>query len=560
MNRSYNPDYVLQLPCDGIIMNVIYKYAFGRDKINYVEGIDFPKTADGKIDKQKIKRETEEYLEKFVSGTSIGRVFFNVSYTRAATPSKCMDTFAYNVDMGADGKVKSVQITYIPLETKGYPGFRMFDYTLRENIDLIGYGIDYVNANGREAWVSIRMNDHHAPDNAAVNAHYRIDYAAEWGINGKPNKMDYLVPAVRKVQLNYIKELCENYDISGVELDLLRSDPYMSRTDREATDIFSAFIRSVKEEINKIAAKKKKKIGLAVRVFATPEINLKFGLDVAQWVSEGLIDIVTTANFFQPVSFDLPMDHWRAAIAAKNVNNHRYTLLGGLDWGVMSSPLYHLAMNGAYTRGFVSSVYGNGGDGVYLFNTFNTEGHFATGYRVTENGVEEYNNFEERKNASESLAVAESALRRYVFSYFTTDEDVWNILPVTLKCGEKYAFDMQTGGAPKQGYFMAVVPVADENVSIEAYLNGKPMRQISDMRRNAALPYFPMKENGCNEVNHITQIGRRVLQFIAADLRDVNNGRNLIEINNMGETNLTLVWFEIFSDGRKNADPTKYDD
>ena len=259
MNRSYNPDYVLQLPCDGIIMNVIYKYAFGRDKINYVEGIDFPKTADGKIDKQKIKHETEEYLEKFVSGTSIGRVFFNVSYTRAATPSKCMDTFAYNVDMGADGEVKSVQITYIPLETKGYPGFRMFDYTLRENIDLIGYGIDYVNANGREAWVSIRMNDHHAPDNAAVNAHYRIDYAAEWGINGKPNKMDYLVPAVRKVQLNYIKELCENYDISGVELDLLRSDPYMSRTDREATDIFSAFIRSVKEEINKIAAKKKKK-------------------------------------------------------------------------------------------------------------------------------------------------------------------------------------------------------------------------------------------------------------------------------------------------------------
>ena len=289
MNRSYNPDYVLQLPCDGIIMNVIYKYAFGRDKINYVEGIDFPKTADGKIDKQKIKHETEEYLEKFVSGTSIGRVFFNVSYTRAATPSKCMDTFAYNVDMGADGEVKSVQITYIPLETKGYPGFRMFDYTLRENIDLIGYGIDYVNANGREAWVSIRMNDHHAPDNAAVNAHYRIDYAAEWGINGKPNKMDYLVPAVRKVQRNYIKELCENYDISGVELDLLRSDPYMSRTDREATDIFSAFIRSVKEEINKIAAKKKKKIGLAVRVFATPEINLKFGLDVAQWVSEGLI-------------------------------------------------------------------------------------------------------------------------------------------------------------------------------------------------------------------------------------------------------------------------------
>lgn len=560
MNEKYNRNYVLQLPCDGILMNVIHKYAYGKDKINYVEGVNFPKTADGEVDRERIKKETEEYLSAFVSETSIGRIFFNVSYTRAATPSNCMDTFAYNVDMGRDGEIKSGKKMFLPLETKGYPGFRMFAYTIRENIDMIGYGIDYANRIGREPWVSIRMNDHHAPDNPTVNAHYRIEYASEWGINGKPKKMDYLVPAVRKVQLNYIKELCENYAICGVELDLLRSDPYMGRVDDDAREVFNGFIRSVKAEIDWIAERKKREIKLAVRVFATPEINLKFGLDVAQWVADGAVDLVTVSNFFQPVSFDLPLKEWRKIIAEKNVKNQNYTLLGGLDWGVMSSPLYHLVMNGAYTRGFVSAVYGNGGDGVYLFNNFNMEGHFATGYKITNRKLTVYNNFKERKAASESLAVAESGLRRYAYSYFTTDEDVWNILPVTLQSGEKYAFDMQTGTAPKMGYFMAVLPVSDEQPTFEAYLNGKRMKQIADMPRHEELPYMPIKETSCNEVNHITQIGKRVLQFLAERAEDVHDGRNVVEIKNTGDSPQTIVWFEIFADGRANANSMNYDE
>lgn len=555
-----NPNYILQMPCDGIILNVIHKYAGGKDKNNRVEFVELPKNDKGFIDKELLKRETEEYLSKFISGTSIGRIFFNVNYTRSATPSDCMDTFAYNIDMGIDGNILSDKKVYLPKGMSGYPGFTEFSYTLGNEIDLIGYGIDYINRINREPWVSIRMNDHHAPDNPAVNAHYRIEYAAEWGIFGKSNKMDYLVPAVRKVQLNYIRELCENYDICGVELDLLRSDPYMSRVDDSSIEIFNEFIRSVKCEIGKIADKKQKKIKLAVRVFATPEINLDFGLDVAQWIAEGLTDIVTIANFFQPVSFDLPFAKWRKAVSEKKENVSCCTLLGGLDWGVMSSPLYHLAMNGAYTRGFVSAVYGNGGDGIYLFNTFNTEGHFATGYKISHGSLTVYNNFIERKNASESLSVAESKLRRYVFSYFTTDEGVYNVLPITLKAGEEYIFDMQTGTAPSGGYFMAVLPVDNDMAEFEIYLNGKAMRQIDNMQKCSELPYMPIKENSCNEVNHISQIGKRVLQFVADDLCDVKNGRNIFTVKNVGNSKQIIVWFEVFVDKRHSADCMNFDD
>ena len=560
MNKKANKNYILQLPCDGIAMNVLPKYAKGRDIINYVEDVDFPKNSDGAIDKEKIRNETEYYLSRFLSGTSIGRVFFNVSYTRAATPSKCYDTFAYNVDMDINGEIRSNKKEYLPLEARGYPGFRYFSYTLRAGIDLIGYGIDYANRIGIEPWVSIRMNDHHAPDNPVINAHYRIQYASKWGIGGKANKMDYLVPEVRKVQLNYIKELCEDYNIAGIELDLLRTNPYMSRVDEDSILCFNTFVKQVKNEIKKIATKKGCNIKLAVRVFATPEINIKMGLDVAAWVAEGYIDILTVSNFFQPVSFDLPIKEWKEIIRKKNRKDYPYVILGGLDWGVMSSPLYHLTMNEAYTRGFVSSVFGNEGDGIYLFNTFNLEGHFATGYKIKEDGdVIEYNNFEARKAASDSLSVAESSLRRYTFSYFTTDTDVWNILPVVLNSGEEFIFDMQTGTASESGYYMAVIPVDSEDAWLELYLNGVKMRQIADMRRSPLLPYIPPKENQCNEVNHITQIGKRVLQFVSSGFSEIKDGRNQIVVKNVGKEKQKLVWFEIFFDGRKNADPLNYD-
>lgn len=555
-STTRNVNNVIQMPCDGLAYNSIGEYAVEESGTN-LSSLTFPTVEEtGEIDMEQIRTNVEEYLANYLEDTQVGRVFFNVNYTRSAVPSDVFDTFAYDVGMQEDGTVaEGTEKTLIEKPTQ-FKDVQYFWYALQENIDLIGMGIDYVNANDVEAWASFRMNDHHYPSDTLINASFRYNYASTWGVNGSSAYMDYTVEAVQSCYLNYIKEVVTNYDeLDGIELDFLRTAPYMSNENKESMQILNDFVKRIKTEINEIRPNMK----VAVRVYATEELNLGYGLDVAQWVADGSVDVVTVANFYMPTSFDLPIEAWRESIDARNTEKYDYVILAGLDWGVKSHPYYYLAMTPAHTRGFVSAAYANGADGTYLFNMFYLDGYFATEYKISEDGVLTSENiFKERMLASDSLESAESGLRRYTYGYLSTFSDYWSTIPRKLAGYSSTAFKMQTGTAPEEGYYMVTIGVDEAYTGYDANnlivtLNGKPLKQIGDMPRSSDMPVVSTSSE--YQAKHLTQVAQRFVQFVVTDLNEVQDGYNVINVINKSGKTQNILWVEVFVDGTDGATP-----
>lgn len=550
-----NINNVLQMPCDGLAYNTLDQYATAESGSN-LSDLTFP-TVEGteEIDTAQIRKNVEEYLSNYLSDTQVGRVFFNVNYTRSAVPSDVFDTFAYDVGIQADGTVATdAKKTLIEKPTQ-FKDVQYFWYALQNDIDLIGMGIDYVNEQDVESWASFRMNDHHYPTDTTINASFRYNYASTWGVNGSSAYMDFTVEEVQTCYLNYIKEVVTNYELDGVELDFLRTAPYMSSVNEENIQILNDFVKRIKEEVTAIRPDMK----VAVRVYATEEINLGYGLDVAQWVADGSVDMVTVANFYMPTSFDLPIEEWRASIDERNTAKHDYVILAGLDWGVKSNPNYYLAMTPAHTRGFVSAAYANGADGTYLFNMFYLDGYFATEYKISEDGaLTSENIFKERMMASDSLESAESGLRRYTYSYLSTYDKYWTTMPRKLMGNSSTAFEVQTGTAPEAGYYVVAIGLDDayagyDENNLTVTLNGKPMQQIGDMPRSADLPAKDVTSE--LQSKHLTEVAPRFVQFAVTDLNDIKDGHNVINVTNKSGKTQNILWVEVFVDGTENATP-----
>lgn len=549
-NRNQN--YVLQMPSDGLALNTMRQYAT-KDSSGNITALDLP-------DADTLKNNVHAYLDNYLDGTSVGRLFFNVNYTRSMVPSATLDTAAYDVGVKIDGTVDSSNYKKID-RPNAFADVQYYWYTLNAGIDMIGYGIDYANSKGVEAWASVRMNDHHYPQDPGINASFRYAYASTWGVDGSSLFMDYTVPAVQTCYLNYIKELATNYDIYGVELDFLRTAPYMSTVDQEHMEILNEFVKRVRTEVSAIGLAKStpRDIKVAVRVYAQEKTNLEYGMDIASWVADGSVQVVTVANYYQPTSFDLPIKEWRESIDAKNTDKNDYAILGGLDWCVKGNPYLYLVMSPAHTRGFTSAAYANGADGIYLFNMFYIDGQYATEYTVNADGTFSTKNiFRERMLASDSLTSAESGLRRYTFSYFSTYFDYVASTPRILNGYNTTSFKMQTGTAPENGYYMVTLGLDgnyagyDEN-NLTVTLNGKPLTQIGDMPRSSSLQYIDTTtERG---MNHITQSAHRFVQFIVSDLSIIKDGHNDITVVNRSGKPQKIRWVEVFVDNTKGATP-----
>lgn len=552
-----NENYVLQMPSDGLALGTVDKYST-KDASGNITAMNFPTDGSGNIDFDAINSDVETYLSNYFTGTNVGRAFFNVNYARSMVHSEVMDTQAYNVGLQEDGSIDKTQKEAITCPTD-FPAVQYYWYTLQENIDIIDMAIDYANSNGVEAWASFRMNDHHYSWVDNINASFKTKYASTWGVNGGNLYVDYTLDVVQQTYLNYVKEVATNYDIYGVDLDFLRTAPYMTSVTPENILKLNSFVKSVKEAMIEIGEQKGRDIKVSARVFATEEINLSYGLDVAQWIADGAVDIVTVANFYQPVAFDLPIKEWRESIDARNVNGNDYVLLAGLDWAVKSNTNYYLAMTPAHTRGFVTSAYQNGADGIYLFNMFYLDGFFAEETVISADGTAKINNiFKERMMASDSLESAYSGLRRYTYGYYSTFEDAFPNLPKVVNSYNTTSFKVQTGLAPEQGYFMIAIGLDhnyagyDQN-NLAVTVNGKPLKQIGDMPRSNSFTYAQAtSEIG---IRHLTQTSKRLVQFVVTDLSIIKDGHNVINVINRSDKPQCITWLEVFVDNTMGSTP-----
>lgn len=235
---------------------------------------------------------------------------------------------------------------------------------------------------GINPWISFRMNDIHGLNNETdmsksdfYHAHpetRRVKFHPEYIFTNADLAYDYTYDCVREHYLAYIEEALDRYDAYGIELDYQRECQLFGEGYYyDGREIMNDFMRKVKALTEKYAKKYGHEIKIAARVLPDIQTNMDFGMNVMQWVKEGLVDMLIPTGRFESNDMDMPIDLWKTLLDGYNVE-----LIAGIDMYMRPDPSYkpiHPSIN--TFAACAASAYSQGADGIYFFNFFHVNIH-----------------------------------------------------------------------------------------------------------------------------------------------------------------------------------------
>ena len=221
---------------------------------------------------------------------------------------------------------------------------------------------------GMRFFPSVRMNEHYdmeesAPNYGRVRREHpelligkpgeKMPYPSrEWGIR---TGLDYATDGVRQHMLSIIFELIQRFDVDGIELDFMRHPAFFRIDDAFAQRyLMTDLVRQVRGKLDHEGKRKGRELSLAVRVPPTLNDCLRIGLDVEQWMQQGLVDLLIAGGGFIPFAMPIRAFVEAAQGTACKVFGCFEALRPTLDEDVMQ------AMAARYWEAGV--------DGLYFFN------------------------------------------------------------------------------------------------------------------------------------------------------------------------------------------------
>ncbi len=245
--------------------------------------------------------------------------------------------------------------------------------------DIVQCFINRCRARGQAAFVSFRMNDAHHKEYAdprlgqkpgssigmSVTRFYteHPEYRIKPGsLRGADLVQNFAEPAVREQKLLLIRELCENYDLDGLELDFLRFYSYFrpDATPEQRRAIMTGFVR----EVRKLLGSRR---WLCARVPCYLTALDALGLDLKEIIAAGLDMVNASAHYFTTQQHDL------AAIREQTKGAALYFELCHTIWkgdkvqvGYDVFPFRRATREQLQTSAHLA--YARGADGISLFN------------------------------------------------------------------------------------------------------------------------------------------------------------------------------------------------
>ncbi|MFD0960635.1 hypothetical protein [Paenibacillus chungangensis] len=225
-----------------------------------------------------------------------------------------------------------------------------------------------------DVFFSFRLNDihDHWPDCVDFLPRFKLEHP-EWlhpkeyfpdfhGRTEITTALDYSVKEVRDFRLRIIREVLENYEFDGLELDFMRS-PFYFHWDKGLGSAYmlTDFVSAVRDMLDEIGGRRGAYLELAVRVCTTVTGSGMAGFDVAAWAKRGYID------------------HVIAGTGGLNIDTRGYMeLLQGT--GVSFYPCLYgdyerIASSDAVMRGTAELLLTDRPDGIYAFNIYPSGPH-----------------------------------------------------------------------------------------------------------------------------------------------------------------------------------------
>ena len=124
------------------------------------------------------------------------------------------------------------------------------------------------------------------------------------------------VPGVRELKLRILRELAENYDFDGFQLDFARHVPCLPPGRQwELRDHVTELVRMVRLMLLQVAKNRKRPLLLAARVPCNLNGCRRDGFDIAAWARENLVDILTLGSR----SIDCDIEGFRRVTSGCNI-------------------------------------------------------------------------------------------------------------------------------------------------------------------------------------------------------------------------------------------------
>ena len=246
--------------------------------------------------------------------------------------------------------------------------------------DPVRLFVERCRQKGLAPFISLRMNDCHYlhlvndKENFTQSANEAICrfYAEhpDWWLSTTiwKNGMDWTVPEVRDYRFALIEELCNNYDIDGLEMDFMRFPNYFREAVPydERAGIMAAFIARVRTALDKRARGKRR--WLCMRVPVLLKWHRDRGIDVRRDVDAGVDMINLSAFYYTQQQSDTARICAMTPQAAVYLEMCHCTTSGerrGASWG--DARTYRRTTDEQYYTG-AHLAYSRGGAGVSLFN------------------------------------------------------------------------------------------------------------------------------------------------------------------------------------------------
>ncbi len=250
---------------------------------------------------------------------------------------------------------------------------------IRQGTDPLEMMVRFGKRHDIEVFWSFRMNDTHDawggwyspylfPPLKKEHPEWLLGSKEERPKHGGWSAVDYGEKRIRDLAVAFIEEVCQNYDVDGVEMDFFRHPMFFRKpaygqdAGREELEQMTSMVRRVREVTEREGLRRGRPFLVAVRVPDSVDYCKAMGLDIERWLEEGLIDLLVVSGYFR-------LNPWERSVEL----GHKYgvPVYPCLSESRMRGKAGKVRKSLACYRARAMNVWAAGADGVYLFNFFN---------------------------------------------------------------------------------------------------------------------------------------------------------------------------------------------
>ncbi|MBM4074748.1 MAG: hypothetical protein FJ267_03805, partial [Planctomycetes bacterium] len=236
----------------------------------------------------------------------------------------------------------------------------------KEGVDIAQRFVEEGHRRKLEVFWEHRLNGADRETDVSTPARHPLKEAhPDWLLEGgwwKPGLWNFAVPEVRQYKLATLREVAEQYDLDGLNLDFGRHPPYLPDGKQwEHREALTDFVRQVRLMLQDVAEKRGRPFLLSVRVAdSVPGCHFD-GFDIESWVRQNLVDMIIVGTR----SIQVDLAGFKQVVRGTHVK-----LYPCIDQH-HSPDGYHAVPSPEFLRGVAANWWHQGADGIATFNFWN---------------------------------------------------------------------------------------------------------------------------------------------------------------------------------------------